>query len=80
MASEESVNISNAPWGNSAGRVVTNVDIAVTKQSTTSEYEQAQNYLPKYSSKHSTTNSELHVLESSDVTLNNITRFGSACV
>ena len=50
MASEESVNISNAPWGNSAGRVVTNVDIAVTKQSTTSEYEQAQNYLPKYSS------------------------------
>ena len=79
MASEESVNISNAPWGNSAGRVVTNVDIAVTKQSTTSEYEQAQNYLPKYSSKHST-NSELQVLESSDVTLNNITRFGSACV
>ena len=46
MASEESVNISNAPWGNSAGRVVTNVDIAVTKQ--TSEYEQAQN-LPKFS-------------------------------
>ena len=55
---EESVNISNACG---AGRVVTNVDIAVTKQ--TSEYEQAQN-LPKYSSQHS---SEL-VVES--VTLN----------
>ena len=29
MASEESVNISNAPWGNSAGRVVTNLFVCL---------------------------------------------------